>query len=279
MGYDLYLSYSGKSCYTVCPKSYFFRYVERKPVVRDARDVIFGSVIGKVFEWFYARSVWKKPDPAATLLSYCEDAMEEVFAKEKFDAGADPSYLATLRNDLKTYVPAGVDTIREFRLLTPTSKAEEDLTQEYSRGGVTLKLGGKADFLHPATPTDVTLIDGKGGKHRGMYTDPQQIIWYGTLHYLKFHVAPTRIGFLYWRFPTEPLQWVDYGDDDVRKCINGAFEVAAKIRLKAFEPRPSSACRRCDFRRHCPEGKEYVSEREVSSAYADQSVFGIDRVV
>lgn len=280
MGYDLYLSYSGLSCYKACPKRYFLHYVEKRPVSRNPRDVMFGSIIGKLFEWFYAGSIWSRPDPAAALLAKSEDAMEEVFAKEGFSPGSNPAYVIGVRNDLKTYVPAGVNVIRSHRLLASGSHAEADLTQEYSRGGITLKLGGKADFIHPFSPSDVTLIDGKGGKHRGTYVDSYQIIWYASLHYLKFQVAPSRIGFLYWRFPADPLQWVDYGEADVRKCVDDAFEVAGKIRLRQFPPNTGSHCKRCDHRRHCPEGDDYVSDRDVESPdRISTSVFDVERVM
>lgn len=279
MSYQLYLSYSGLSCYKACPKRYYLCYVLKKEISRNPRDVMFGSVIGRLFEWFYEGAAWRRPDPGDYLLSRAEDAMAEVFAKEKFDPATDPSYVATLRNDLKTYVPAGVEVIRRHRLLTPGSKAEVDLTVEYTRGGVTLKLGGKADFIHP-TDVEESLLDGKSSRHRGTYVDPYQIIWYASLHYLKFHRAPTKIGFLHWRFPADPLQWVDYGEADVRKCVDDAFDVAEKVRLKMFAPTVGQQCRRCDFRKYCDEGREYVVERDPERPDAVQtSVFDVERVL
>lgn len=275
-----YLSYSGISCYLICPKKYEFSYIIRAfKKTRDPRDSMFGSIIGKIFEWFYERKAWSKPDPIGVTLSYKDAAIDQVFVVENFIPASDPGYVSTLRNDLDTYIPSGIDTIRKNRLLSPTSAAERDLTQSYTKDGITLRLGAKVDFIHPFSD-EIVIIDGKGSKYRDKYTDSNQLIWYATLHYLYYGVAPNRIGFLYWRFPSDPLQWVDYNEDDMRKSIGTAFDVAKKVRLKMFDAKPSVACKNCDYNLTCSEGRGYIAAtRSDSDNRIVDSIFDLEQVI
>jgi len=271
-----YLSYSGLSTYRLCPKKYKLQYVDRLTFQTDPRNSLFGSVMGKLFEWFYERKAYLQKNPTALLLSWMQAAILQVFSEKKFDEESDRHFVISLKNDVETYVPTTVDVIRRHRLVTPGSVAEFDLTQEYRRGDIVMKLGGRADFLH--RDSGVTLQDGKGSKYREAYVDSMQLIWYATLHYLKYRVAPDRIGFIYWRFPTDPLQWVDYGEKDMREVLDRAFDTEEKVRLKVFDPRPSVNCRRCDYIGGCDEGKEFVASVKVSVERVQSTTFDLEQV-
>lgn len=280
MGYDLYLSYSGRKAYD-CPNQYHHRYVLKTQVLRDPRTSFFGSMIGKVFEWFYERSVWSGPDPDQVATSLIPEAVEYVLREEGFSRSQDSKYVAGVEEELYDLVPKGVSSIRANRLLSPNSRAEVDLTVNYfsSKHDLTVRLGGRTDFVHYQSPEDVWILDGKGSRHREKFVDTEQVIWYATQHYLKYHVAPSRLGFIYWRFPDDPVQWVEYGEQSVRDSLNHTFDVARRIRLKMFDPRPSSSCHMCDYRSFCPEGTRYLAERRVETGgRIESSVFDLDQV-
>lgn len=277
--YSLYLSYSGMATYRLCPKKYKLAYVDEIEASFDPRNSIFGSAIGKLFEWFYERRAWASSKPTSLVMSWIKSAVDVVCAKEKFEVRSDPGFEAVLMSDLETYVPAGVETIRRHKLVTPGSVAEFDMTQLYTKDGVTMKLGGRSDFLHRARETGVTLQDGKGSKYRDQYVDTNQLVWYATLHYLKFGVAPDRVGFIYWRFPSDPVQWVDYGEEDIRATVDRAFETEKKVRLKMFEASPSvGACKRCDYISGCEEGTSLVRSLKVEESRVEDSIFGLEQV-
>ncbi len=265
MDVDLYLSYSGRRTFLLCPYKYYHRYDAETPVTRDVRKSLFGSVMGKLFEWFYMKDVWARPDPEATLLGMTESAMEHIFINEKWDPASDPHTVAAIRRDVKEYVPTTIDAIKTHKLISPATRAEFSLQVDYKspKHGMTVRIGGKVDFLHPL-PLGSYIIDGKGTSYREEYTDTAQLIWYATQHYIKFHKAPARIGFLYYKFPKDPVQWVSYDEHSIRNCLDTTFEVAKKIRLKMFDPTPSLECKRCDYRPHCPKGQEFIADRSLS---------------
>jgi hypothetical protein len=265
--FDLYLSYSGRKAYKICPLSYNYRYVIKEPVTRDSRSAMFGSVIGKVLEWFYNKKFWMEADPVSFSMSHVEDAINEILTEEKFDRISDPAFVNVLRSDVRTYLPSAIETIRSNGFLTPNSRAEENLSVVYGneKYGMTLKLGGYADFIHSKDRLDVWILDGKGSQHREKYVDADQLIWYAVQHYIKYHVAPTRLGFVFWKFPNDPIKWIDYDESKMRALLDDTFDVAKKIKLKVFDAKPSGECHRCDYREKCDDGKKYIAHRRVET--------------
>jgi hypothetical protein len=279
-GYDLYLSYSGRRAYLICPKKYYNQYVKKIPPEYDPRTHMFGSAIGKVFEWFYNNRVWSHPNPERETLNLIVPAINQIFKEEKFSKDTDKGYTAQLLDDMKQYVSAGIKVIRDYKLVTPRSIAEQDLTLNCTNSdfGITIRIGGKADFLH-GYDDKIWLIDGKGSKYRDQYTDPEQLIWYALQHYLKYHIAPSRIGFLFWRFPDDPLQWIEYNEQSLKNSLNLTFEVAQNIRSGSFNTKPSKNCNLCDYKKTCTDGQEYLEAMNVDSKdTVDDSVFDIEFV-
>jgi CRISPR/Cas system-associated exonuclease Cas4 (RecB family) len=278
MGYDLYLSYSGRKCYLICPKKYQYQYIIKEPAKRDPKNLLFGSIIGKIFEWFYTKRAWNTPDPLATTIGFIEPAIEYIFTKENWSPLTDSDFTDQLRRDLIEFIPSGIETIRFYHLLTDTSRAEVDLTVEYASHDLLLRMGGRADFIH-GSKNDIWILDGKGSAHRERYVDPEQVIWYAIQHLIKYHVAPTRLGFIYYRFPKEPLQWVSYDKQAIQSSINRTFEISKKILNKEFTAIPTHECNRCEYKDKCSDGHNYLSEHRVASGERiSDSIFNLETV-
>src|SRR5512135_2229385 len=281
MRYDLYLSYSGRKSYLTCPKKYHYSYILKDRTRGDRRGSFLGSIIRKVFEWFYTRRAWATADPVATTVSYIDDATKLIFDNEKFDPVTDPAFCNLLRQDLYKYVPTGVEIIRGNGLLSAQSQAESDLTILYTsqKYGLTLKIGGRSDFTHVKGEKDIWLMDGKASKHREKYVDSEQLIWYAVQHYVKYHIAPTRIGFMFWCFPEDPIKWVAYDNNAMRASIEKTFEVAKKIHLQQFDATPSGECHRCDYNTKCEDGQKYLAKRKVETGgRIENSIFDLEQV-
>lgn len=261
-----YLSYSGRKCYLTCPKRYEFRYVLRIPVVRDDRNTFLGSTIGKVFEWFYLRQFWSASNPVQACLDSVDEAIDDTFRDKKFDPSTDGSVRPKLDLEVRALIPTGVEIIRSHGFLTPLSRAEVDLTTSIQdEEGTVVKIGGRADFIHGRGRNDIWILDGKVSQHREKYVDSEQLIWYGVQHYIKFHVLPARLGFIFWSVPSDPVMWIEFGPDDFRRSVKQTFETVKKIRLKQFEATPSSECYRCDYKDHCGDGKRWIANRRLEN--------------
>jgi PD-(D/E)XK nuclease superfamily len=281
MSYDIYLSYSGRKTFITCPKQYYFRYIEKDKTPLDPKKVMFGSIIGKVFEWFYERRLWQHPDMNQKLLECALEATELVFLQENYRKNTDYSYETGLQDDLKKYVPLGVEIIKKNALLTANSQAELDLTVVYSppNSDITLKMAGRADFVHYKSPDDVWIMDGKAYKQREKYVDSDQLLWYATQHYIKYRVAPSRLGFIYWLFPDNPVSYIDYDSDSMRNLIKDTFDISRRILDKDFSPKPSGECHRCIFKHKCDDGQKYVARRKVETGgRIENSIFDLEDV-
>lgn len=279
--YDIYLSYSGRKTYLTCPKQYWFHYIVKDPSRGDKRKSMFGSAIGKLFEWFYEDKMWAEPNPEIAVLSRVKEAISFTFSNEKYSVGLDPSFESSLLEDMQHFAPIGVKIIRENGFLTPYSRAEVDLTVTYSPpdSNITIKMGGRADFIHGKNLTDIWIIDGKASKHREKYVDSDQLIWYATQHYLKYSVAPTKLGFLFWCYPDKPLSWVAYDSDSMRNLVKKTTEISKRILSKDFRATPSGECHRCPFKSKCDDGQIHLAKRRVETGgRIDENFFLIEKV-
>ena len=111
------------------------------------------------------------------------------------------------------------------------------------------------------------LLDGKASKHREKYVDSEQLIWYAVQHYLTYHIAPTKLGFVFWCFPEDPVKWVVYDNRAIRDSLDKTFEVA----------KVSAECKRCDFISRCEDGQKFAQKNKVDPAdRIDNSVFEIE---
>jgi CRISPR/Cas system-associated exonuclease Cas4 (RecB family) len=244
------------------------------------KKVLLGSILGKAFEWFYERNYWKYPNLQELMISAVQEASDSVFVQEKCLKGTDLYFESNLNDDLKKYIPIGIDIIKKNKLLTSNSVAELDLSTIYSsKDGFTMRLVGRADFVHYNRPDDVWIMDGKAYKQREKYVDSDQLIWYATLHYLKYRVAPTRIGFIYWLFPDDPVSYISYNSDNMRDLLRNTQETCLKILDKEFTAKPSGECHRCAFKGKCEEGTSYIALRRKSSAgFVEDSIFSPEDV-
>lgn len=276
---DLYLSYSGRKIYLSCPKKYKYIYVDGIKVKKDPSTAFYGSIIGTLFEWFYSKNIWKSASPVSTLRGLISEATDKVLKDEKYDRSRDPTYISSVEADVYEDIPGGINTIRSNKLLSPNSQAELNLNVTYKHPDhdLVLRIGGRSDFVHYFDKNDVWILDGKGSRHREKYLDSEQLIWYAVQHYIKYHIAPSRLGFIFWRFPENPIQWIDYDESSIRSSLNVTFDVAKKITLKVFNPRVSKECYGCSFNDRCEEGREFVSEMKRSNRVTE-SIFDLDEL-
>lgn len=276
MAYNLYLSYSGRKTYLDCPLKYKFQYIDKLIVISDPKTSFFGSVIGKIFESFYNDKLWASPNLKTTLLELINPTIDFYFKKEKFN---DNVFREELYQNLIKYVPIGLEIIRQHQLLTLNSRSEIklDIMHFDKNTGLILNLGGRADFIH-GNKEDLIILDGKASKYRDQYIDDNQLYWYALLHYLKYCVAPTKIGYLFWLFPEDPIKWIEYDEEILRKCLSDTFIIAKKILDKQFEATPSfSICNFCKYSIRCETGTSYLEVAKEQNNVLN-SIFELEQV-
>lgn len=276
----IYLSYSGWTMYDICPQQYKWKYIDGLPAETDVRTSLFGKAFGRVFELFYEREMWRKPDPVKEAMGVVFESIKYAFEDNKFvpDRNLDVDFCRQLREDIIKYIPHGINIIRKYKLLSESTRTELklDATYKSDKYDFSIRMGGRADFVHGMR--EPYILDGKGGSKANI--NNFQLIWYATQYYLKYHVAPARLGYIFWKYEDEPLVWVDYAEHDIRHCVKQVYQHAKSIRLKVFQPKPSNNCKLCGYKKTCKEGKNYLASMPIEKGRVNitNSIFQIDDV-
>jgi hypothetical protein len=296
----MFLSYSGFACHEACAFGYWNQYINNTPSGGEDNRVgaLYGTTVGVLFEQFYEERLWKHKDAQERLLARVEVVLDKVIEDQlrpsKYrPAGVikwkgtgsdrDPTAMYSSREellaDVRDTVVRGIRIIRFYRLLGAYAKAEVKLDQTIQGH----RIGGRADFILYRTKPhfDWVIADGKGSQHRSRYSDPRQLMWYGSLYLRKYGEPPDRMGFLYWRYePPETIDWMEFSEEALREFLDQVMKTvvdieAAKKALpknsvaaleaarKLFPAKPSrNACRFCPYAmdEHCPRGAKVVRE-------------------
>lgn len=270
---DVYLSYTGRKTYLSCPKQYEYRYIIKEAVDRKYENYFFGLVIGYIFQQFYDKQLWANPNPIKECIRLIDQSIDYIVKSEKIQDGISLSFRENLIDDLKLFIPSGMETIRKNGFLSIYSKAEIPLNVNHydSKHDLLIKIGGRADFIHGNSMDDIWIVDGKASKWRDKYIDSEQLVWYAVQFYKKFHKAPSRLGYIFWRFPEDPVSWIDFDEDSMRASLKQTVEVSQKIRLKQFQPFVSSECKMCNYNKICKDGISYLNDMNVKSNKVDIS--------
>lgn len=276
----MYLSYSGFKKHHECNLAYYHQYIAKtRPPEPDNRvNMLYGSVVGTLFEEFYNGQMWKDPHPVDALLRIAPAVLQATVAKESkagvfdykrnYKKKGDYTSHEDILKDVEASIPRGLDIIRQHWLLGVGAAAEVKLDAGV-RGHT---LGGRADFImrRVAPYSDVIILDGKGSKYRDQYVDVRQLHWYAMLHREKRGFLPEQVGFVFWRFePNEAIDWHPVPKDAVDELMNTVLETASKIEevskkrlpvTEAFPSNPSAGrCRLCSYSFTCPAGQAVLS--------------------
>jgi len=273
---NIYLSYSGRKTYLTCPKRYKLIHIDNKLEISDRRSSLFGIVIGKVFEWFYERRFWAEPDAIQASLNSIDVALQTALDRDKIQI--DNEFKEKLLTELKYYITYGIKTIKDNKLLSPNSRSEVKLDTLYRFDDLEIKIGGRADFIH-IDAGKIWILDGKGSQWRDKYVDPDQLIWYAAQFFLKYHIAPSRLGFIFWKFPEDPIQWISYNDDSIRVNLRQTVNVIKQIIKGEFDSQPTSYCNLCGYAQQCEEGTSYIAARKlIKTGRIQNSVLDIETI-
>lgn len=275
----MYISYSGFKCYLTCPRQYWHQYVgQTKLNTQDNRvSMLYGSVVGSLFEAFYNDQLWRSKDVVASLTALVDPMIKRIMAEEVRRGGVfnwlDPRTinqyvsLDALREDVIKAIPNGLAIIKTHRFLGPFAEAEMKLDSQLN--GHTL--GGRADFVIERTKPhgDLIILDGKGSKHRGKYVDGMQLRWYAMLHRLRHQRIPDKLGFVFWRWgPNKAVDWVDFTPEGLTDLSKEVLATIARIEEGKASLRGSAPCgggpfaaiakdhncKLCSYVTACPEG-------------------------
>jgi hypothetical protein len=249
-----------------------------KPHKDSRHHAVMGIVIQGVLEQMYNQEWWRTPRELPDLLAKELDAQFKVETRKNY---IDWRVAGMTRVEMFQICRAGVfgflKTYKAHKLSGQYARSEVDYPAYINKWN---PIGGRIDFIlrREQDPLKgVTILDGKNGKHRGKYTDPDQLRFYALAFYLKTGVMPDRVGFVYFRYPhgwippeaewpkddagapvrPEPdsgIEWVPFTLEDLKGLAQRAVDARKGMELEEFPatPRPPM-CRLCDYETVCKE--------------------------
>ncbi len=297
----MYLSFSGYKTYAQCPKLYWHKYVDKTtpPAPDNCINALYGSTIGVLFEHFYERKYWKRPDCESYMKSQASEVLEKVIREDQRgkiidwdDEKANYNNRDGLLEDIQLGIPKGLRIIRENRLLGPVAVAEMKLDHRYGNHMV----AGRADFvIEREKEKDVLILDGKGSKHGKKYVEESQLHWYAFLYQQKTGRLPDKLGFVFWRFEGEKaMYWLPVIPDEIQELkeevlgtmtrvegsvrhltlLSGQAKASFEAREEFFPAQPSFSCNLCSYLGLCDEGKKATGSKGYPSKQPQNIVPG-----
>lgn len=244
-----------------------------KPVTKPSSEhhPIMGDVIQYAVECFYKKQFWRDPGSVSSkMLTEAGWFFDNQIVERYVDWSRSPT-----REELWITCKQGIlgflKTMKQNRLLGLEAKAEETLVGFFDSN---LGVGGRVDMMFRREEEGVTILDGKNSKHKGKYTDSDQLRWYALCYYLRFGRIPDRLGFVYYRFPygseyegeiQTGVEWVSCDRSDLERLASLAKQVDQKIREQSFPANPEpSVCRFCKWEFDCEERFLYKKEKRDS---------------
>lgn len=295
--YTLY--WSSLSLYEECPQSFLWQkgwstidlgrgYGRgiKPPIRKSEHSSILGICIQKAVEHLYNDEYWR--DPGSVIPKMIEKAEKEFqyeLSKKYIDWRESPS-----REELWANISEGVHnyllTFKQHKLIGSYAKAElEYLTYLDAKTPV----GGRADVVFRRPDSGLTIIDGKNSreywegsaKSPSLGVDPDQLRWYALLALKATGERPSRLGFVYYRYPygyrwereilgadseaalasndnlrakklyrgefyrnRDPsigVDWVSYSDDDLNRLAERAIQARSAMESEKFDATPSAS--------------------------------------
>jgi len=251
------ISFSSKKVYDTCPAWYEFKYIKKEYTYENPKNTFLGNTIGKYFEWFYSENLWQN-DWYKRLDHDISRTLEE--NSRNFDKEQYKSMIDETRLKLYELIPRGVDTINTFKLVAPVVTCEQVLNVTYSHPSrpFPIKIKGRSDFIYYYSKDDIRIFDGKASKYRHRNVDKEQLILYALMFYLKYHVIPSQLGFIYWYFPKKPIDMVYLEEGDLNRVLDDLYRLATRLQDGDFKPNPAGHCYICPYSDRCISGKEHL---------------------
>ena len=269
-----YLYWSALDSFETCPRKYLWSNghgnidLGRGPGRSKAKPpqsrhhAVMGLVLAKAIDHLYNDELWRDPENLVTRMTELVSREFTLTLGENFiDWDEAPSKQDMLRVCMDGAF-GFLHTMKANKLLGPYARSEVDLigwVDQYT------PVGGRPDIIIRRDDTGVMILDGKNSMTPGKHTDPDQLRWYALVFYLAYNVMPSRLAFVYFRYPpsTPPKDhpkdqpWTGMVEVSVTRDDLKALGVRAKDTFKGifkekFDPTPSAkACQWCDYRTVC----------------------------
>jgi ATP-dependent DNA helicase UvrD/PcrA len=233
---EVHLSYSAISTYRDCPRQYWYRYVQRLPVVQSA-EAVHGVILHEVLRRAGELRRAGKPVTSRRLGSLHQEAWRSMAFP---DARRAPAFKRNGAAELEAYrARGGFEAVPAY------------LEQAFEVAVDGWKLRGVIDRVDP-TAEGWRIIDYKSGRPVARRRRDLQVALYALAATSALNLDRVELEVVYLASGHSVV--VDKVDRLVEEAQTEGTEVAQGVRAGSFEPRPERRrCRLCPYRLACPD--------------------------
>lgn len=256
----MWLSFSKYDTYLACPKKYKYQVDRITPPQKESKYfALYGILIQKFFEHYTNVYIPNKIEMTTDKIRSGLDVMWQKILRKEFVNWNDPWVKQTPSQIFEEALTDIVANIKEFDFWE-SIKSEVSYKIELKKTKDVLN--GRIDFIRNLVDGEVEILDGKSTKHLDR-VDPEQLLFYALLYYLRHKKLPKKLGFLFYRYRI--IKYIDF-NKDILITFNNKLALAKKaIRLdKNFEAKVklSKVCLWCPYKSIC---NPYLEKKAANS--------------
>lgn len=256
----MWLSFSSYSTYLSCPKRYKYQ-VDRvtPPEIASKYFALYGILVQKFFEDYTNILIPKKVlVNEETVRNVLEKRWQELLQKEYVNWN-DPWVRET---PSQMFEEALSDILENISTFDFWSDVRSEVTYKINLKNSGDVLNGRIDFIRFFPDGSVELLDGKSTKHLDR-VDPEQLLFYALMYFLRHKKLPKRLGFLFYRYKI--IKYIDFNRDILITFKNKLALAKKAIKLdRDFEARVklSKNCQWCSYKLLC---KPYMDKKAANA--------------
>lgn len=245
----MWLSFSTYSTYLACPRKYKYQIDKVRPPEPESKYfALYGILIQKFFEDYTNILLPKKTTiNENTVRNVLEKRWQELLQKEYVNWN-DPWVRETPSQIFEEAFSDILENISNFDFW-PDIRSEVNYRINLNKSGDVLN--GKIDFIRSLPDGGIELLDGKSTKHLDR-VDPEQLLFYALMYFLKHKKLPKRLGFLFYRYKI--IKYIDFNKDILITFKNKLALAKKAIKLdRIFEAKVklSKTCLWCPYKLLC----------------------------
>lgn len=256
----MWLSFSKYSTYLGCPRQYKYQVDRVTPPAPESKYfALYGILIQKFFE-DYTNTLLPKNIVINenTVRNVLEKRWQELLKKEYVNWN-DPWVRETPSQIFEEAFSDILENIATFDFW-PNTRSEVTYKINLRNSGDVLN--GRIDFIRTLPEGGVELLDGKSTKHLDR-VDPEQLLFYALMFFLRHKQLPKRLGFLFYRYKI--IKYIDFNKDILIAFKNKLALAKKAIKLdRAFEAKVllSKRCQWCSYKLLC---KPYMEKKAANA--------------
>lgn len=270
------LSYSSYDTYLNCPKKFKYQVDRVPPPAKDSRYfALYGITIESFFKDYVNKYI---PNKVKLDDDKIKNILTNIWNRILDNNYVDWNDIWVKQGPEDIFLDVYDDVLANIKAFDFWDKCRSEVSFYIALRNSGDTLSCRTDFIRDIGKGEVEILDGKGTKHMDR-PNPEQLLFYALLYYLKHRKLPSKLGFLFYKY--QVIKYIDFNKDLLIQFKNKLALAKKAIKVdKKFKalPKLTKVCRYCIYRYICDEYKEKTEKNrkkieEIELDYNGEATF------